>query len=308
MRRIFQLAALFALVAVLTPTVDARADDGGGQVLAEIVRALGYGGGIHHFKNFVLREKPEYHTAAKRDFGRALEALARLETSAELDDREREHVAVIRSVVESYDAEVDRINGLRLKGWRIEDVDRTVIIDDTPATAGLAALRAKWQWSDLEEIEFQVGYGNAIHNFKNYILRGQERYHTAALANLLAVDALVARQLHMPELARPRAAAEAAVAAAGKVDPSDAVAHEQAVQAIARRLRSDRAALEAVERVFRGYRNNLALVSKLIAMQRSASEIDRAIRIYDKPGMDGLAHLRQAGPHLLRPASGELGD
>ena len=255
---------MLMVAAFILPVHEAHAADPRDD-LAQVVRLMGYGGGIHNFKNYVLRERKEYQTSASERFTQILAIIARLESHAELNStKDQQALSVVKAVVESYAAALDRVTVLRDKGWRIEDIDRAVIIDDTPAEAGLDALRAKWTWSDVEEIEFQLGYGKAIHNFKNYVLRGRENYHTAALENLLAVDSLIAGQLSQAELADPKTPL----------------------------FRQRRAALEDVERVARAYREHLALIERLIAAQRSVRQIDLAVKINDGPAEVGLAHLR----------------
>jgi methyl-accepting chemotaxis protein len=138
-----------------------------------------------------------------------------------------------------------------------------VLIDDSAAVIALEALRARWQWNDFEEMEYLLGYGQAIHNFKNFVLRGHERYDAEALEQLLAVDALIATQL-----------------AAEGVDDGD------------------RVSLEQLERVVHGYRDYLPLVDKLHAMQRPVRQIDLAVKVNDDPGIAGLAQLRKAGGYL----------
>ncbi len=293
---------VFLLAAWMLPLHGLQAA-GAQQDVALIIRLMGYDGGIHNFKNYVLRGRQQYYKAARDNFAQIHEIIQRLIDNAELTSEDQQALATIKAVVESYDTTLDRLAGLQAKGWRTEDIDRTVIIDDTPAKAALDALRAKWSWSDFDEMEFQLGYGKAIHNFKNYLLRGQERYHTNALQNLLAVDALIARQYSLPEFANPRLAAQKAINREGKITSEDQQAYNSAVRDKEERFRQDRAALEAVERVAQSYRNNLRLINKLIAAQRPVQQIDQTIKIYDIPAKQGLARLRQAGSYLFAPVT-----
>jgi hypothetical protein len=284
------VSIVFAWLALL-PAVSLQAAEVRDE-LAQIVRLMGYGGGIHNFKNYVLRNREEYRTAARADFTRILDVIAGLERGDELNAAERQALNALKVVVESYATTLDWIADLRKKKWRVEDIDRVVIIDDTAAVQGLDALRARWSWTDLEEIEFQFGYGKGIHNFKNYVLRGREKYHTEALQNLLAVEALVANLLGQPELTNPQTAAEKLVTTKGAVDTTDTAAYDKAVQEITHLFREDRAALENVERTARAYRDHLDLIERLIGMQRSVRQIDLAVKINDGPAKAGLAHLR----------------
>ena len=231
--------------------------------LAQMVRLMGYGAGIHDFKNYVLRGREEYRIRAHENFVRILEVIAGLERSGELTGTDQEALKPLKSVVESYDTALDRVTELRKKGWRIEDIDRAVVVDDTAAVQGLAALRTGRTWTPLEEIEFHLGYGKAIHNFKNYVIRGHESYGAEALEDFFAVDSLIADQLGgQSEIAKPQAVA-----------------------------------LNNIRGVVQAYRDNLALVAGLIARQRSVRQIDLAVKVNDTPAEMGLARLRQRPAH-----------
>ena len=159
----------------------------------------------------------------------------------------------IKEVVASYRAGLDTIPDLRLKGWRIEDIDRSVVVDDNAAIKGFDTLRAKWTWSDFEEMEYQLGYGKAIHHFKNYLIRGDERYHTDALESLLAIGGLVAGQL---------------------------------------RTGGSPEALGEIRRTASAYQEYLGLVERMLDLQRPTNQVDLAVKINDGPAVKALASLR----------------
>jgi methyl-accepting chemotaxis protein len=231
--------------------------------VAQVIRLLGYGGGIHQFKNYVLRGHARYREAAAISFDKARTIIDRLSSSAELDAGDKAALDGLGGTVDAYIDALQRVTELRSERLTADLVDRLVLIDDASAVAALEALRARWQWSDFEEMEYQLGYGHAIHDFKNFVLRGQPRYHASALEHLLAVDALIANQLAVEGLGD-----------------------------------GDRAALEKLERVVHGYRDYLPLVDKLHAMQRPVQQIDLAVKVNDGPGTTGLAQLRQPGGYL----------
>ena len=193
---------------------------------------------------------------AKKAFDIALGSLKQLENSPELTLEDRAAVAVIKATIDAYDRGLDRVITLRDKGWRLGDVDRSVTVDDTVAIAALAQLREKWQWSDLEQIEYQLGYGMGIHNFKNYLLRQDERYHTQALENFLAVESLLVSQYSNMSLDS-----------------------------------AQRTALDQISRVSQSYRNYLSLIERFHAQQHPVRKIDLAVKINDRPALEGLAVL-----------------
>jgi len=258
-RRPFVAVLLFAVLSLPAFVAHASPRDD----VAQVVRLIGYGGGIHYFKNYVLRGQPRYREAAAASFGEARTVIDRLSTSAEFDAGDKSALRSLGTIIDAYIDALQRVTELRRERLTADLVDRLVLIDDGDALAGLGVLRARWQWSDFEEMEYQLGYGHAIHNFKNFVLRDQSRYHAEALENLLSVDALIATQL----------------AEEGLGD-------------------GDRAALEKLERVVHGYRDYLPLVDKLHAMQRPVQQVDLAVKVNDGPGTTGLAKLRQSGGYL----------
>lgn len=244
------------LLLMLTSMVSVQVAASARNDVVILVRSLGYGAGIHHFKNYVLRGQAKNHVIAKKSFYDALQALNRLGKSPEISPEYQPAIAAIKAMLSAYDAGLERVALLRSKGWRLEDIDRSVTVDDSAAIAALEQLRTRWQWSDLEEIEYQLGYGKGIHNFKNYVLRQQERYHTLALENFLAVESLIVNRFNTTRLD-----------------------DEQ------------REALQKVGRVTQSYRNYLGLIGRLHAMQRSERQIDLAVKINDGPALAGLALL-----------------
>ena len=250
------MLCLLTLLLWLTALGTVQAASPARENVATLVRSLGYGAGIHNFKNFVLRGREEDYDAAKKAFDIALGSLKQLENSPEITHEEQTAVTVIKIMIDAYDSGLDLVIRLRDKGWRLEDVDHSVTVDDTRAIAALAQLREKWEWSDLEQIEYQLGYGMGIHNFKNYLLRQDERYHTRALENFLAVESLLANQYSNTSLDS-----------------------------------AQRTALEQIGRVSQSYRNYLPLIERFHAQQHPVRQIDLAVKINDRPALEGLSVL-----------------
>jgi len=247
---------LLTLILWLTTLGSVQAASAARENVANLVRSLGYGAGIHNFKNFVLRGRDDYYNAAKKDFDIALDSLNQLKKSPELTAEDQTAVVAIKAMIDEYNRGLDRVISLRNKGWRLGDVDRSVKVDDTEAIAALAQLRKKWKWSDLEQIEYHLGYGMGIHNFKNYLLRQEERYHTLALENFLAVESILVNQYSNTRLDS-----------------------------------AQRTALDKISRVSQSYRNYLALIERFHAQQHPVRKIDLAVKINDRPALEGLAVL-----------------
>ncbi len=224
--------------------------------VAALVHSLGYSAAIHNFKNYVLRGQSEQYQAAKQAYSVAMQNLNRLEKRPAIKRQDQLAIASIRTMVIAYATGLDRVGELRAKGWRLEDIDHAVTVDDDEAIAALDQLRAKWQWSDLEETVYQLGYGKGIHNFKNYLLRQHEHYHTQALENFLTVESLIVNQFNTASLDSEQ-----------------------------------RTALEKIGRTAQSYRNYLVLIDRLHALQRSKRQIDLAVKINDAPAVEALSLL-----------------
>ena len=251
--------ALLLLALILMPVEAIHASSARAEV-AKMVRLLGYGGAIHNFKNYVLRgdHREEYGSIAQAHFNGVLNIISGLDSNSQLNSKDRQALADIKKTVQAYLAGIQRIKELFEKGWRLEDIDRVVIVDDDPALEGLQWLRAKWQWSPIEQVEYQLGYGGGIHHFKNYVLRSSDAYYTHALENFLAVESLLAGIL-----------ADTGLSQQQRVD------------------------LDAIERVSHAYMEYLVLVERLQRMQRPVRQIDLAVKVNDRLAQKALKKFRE---------------
>lgn len=226
--------------------------------LAQVVGLLGYGGGIHQFKNYILRGQSHYRIAALDSFDRARLIVATLARNELFDAGERASLQALDDVIDDYQQALQKAANLHRESLSAELIDRLVLVEDDEALAGLERLRSRWVWSDFEEMEYRLGYGHAIHDFKNFVMRGHQRHYTGALEQLLAVESLIASQL-----------------------ATDRLAEEH------------REALGRLDRVVRGYLDYLPLIDKFHNMQRPVQQIDLAVKVNDGPGIEGLSTLRR---------------
>src|SRR6185295_3100571 len=108
-----------------------------------LTRALGYGAGIHHFKNYVLRGADDYRTKADESLGEAEKILASLRVAPDATPKDKEAVDAIEKVVKQYRANLPVAQKMHAEGKSIQEIDTAVKVDDAPAVAGLAVLRAR---------------------------------------------------------------------------------------------------------------------------------------------------------------------
>ncbi len=107
----------------------------------------------------------------------------------------------------------------------------------------------------LTNIKEQFGYGGIIHNFKNYVLRGQDKFGERVEKN--------------------------------KISMVEAFAKYRALDLEPR----EREALDKIEGVMTVYFNNVAVVKKMSAEGATAEEIDGTVKISDGPAFEGFKVL-----------------
>ena len=169
-----------ALVMLLTPVSSIGGNPTKQEAVSELVHHMGYGAAIHDFKNFALRGKNKYMDRANAHYGHIKMAIADLR-KLNLSADEKTAVKNIEKVMADYQVALTKIQALLSSGKAVKDIDKEVKISDGPATAGLQTLGAG-NGSSLTQIEYSLGYGGAIHNFKNCVIRTNSSKCTKAKA------------------------------------------------------------------------------------------------------------------------------
>lgn len=167
-------------IVLLTPMATIAGEDAKQAAVANLVRHMGYGAAMHSFKNFVLRGKDKHMTDANQHLDSVAAAIADLRKLG-LSDDEKAALNDIESVMGQYQAALANIKDMVAAGKSAKEIDAAVKISDGPAKAGLKTLGAGSS-SDLAKIEYALGYGNAIHLFKNCVIRGKQENCESAKA------------------------------------------------------------------------------------------------------------------------------
>lgn len=107
--------------------------------LTSIVEHVGYGGMIHHFKNYVLRKDTPRIAKFRISAGAAMAALGQYANTAP-DAQERAALGAIRKTVVEYGQKLKRVTALAAEGKSAREIDRMVKISDKAALAGIATL------------------------------------------------------------------------------------------------------------------------------------------------------------------------
>lgn len=240
-------------------------------LVSTLVRNLGYGGAIHNFKNYELRADKKYLIKAENQFAAAEQTIAALRKTGQLNVEETGALDQIAQMIDGYQAGLPVIQKLyesSLSKVRVlKQIDAQVMVDDTAALAALERLRQPHAWNRVENIEYALGYGGAIHNFKNFVIRGQSQYRTRASAKFTEIQDTLA------QLAK---------------DKTLSAEEQKAVADIKRVVFQYAEDLPVLDNTWAPVR--ASQVEALISMTIVAA--DREASVNDAPALDGLSLLR----------------
>ncbi len=110
------------------------------QAIEDIHDSLGYGGLIHNFKNFVLRQDTALIGVIERDFAHVYEAIARFWASNP-SSAERQALTGLEVTVKEYEAKFEIAKQAVRENWTVQQMDSSVRVDDTEALVALDILR-----------------------------------------------------------------------------------------------------------------------------------------------------------------------
>lgn len=233
--------------------------------------ALGYGGAIHEFKNYLLRQDPWRIERVQAKLGAVDAAISQFNT---LGPSNAQAIALndIQNMVDAYSAALIKAEQLFSQGLSSSDVDSKVIIDDSLAMRGLQILNQELQReinaeplnnststmtkADLAvKLRSALGYGGFIHNFKNAVLRGDDKYLTEALSCLKKANELIALYRHKGLTS------------------------------------AEQISLEDIARTLNSYHQEITTIRQLISQNAEPQYIDQQVRIDDTSALRGLAVL-----------------
>jgi PAS domain S-box-containing protein len=100
---------------------------------------LGYGGIIHNFKNYVLRQDAVYLDRTREQIARFMATTSEY-LDATTDPEERKAIAAIRETIEHYDAALPTAVQAAEENWDVAQTDAAVRVADKKAIEALAVL------------------------------------------------------------------------------------------------------------------------------------------------------------------------
>lgn len=114
-----------------------------GILISEVRGLLGYGGIIHNFKNYVLRQDPDYLARTSSQIAEFGDVVRRFR-ALNLTEAEQSALGEIERTIGEYADKLPVAIRAAEEGWGLEETDRRVRVDDDLAIAALAELSAGW--------------------------------------------------------------------------------------------------------------------------------------------------------------------
>jgi len=133
-----------------------------GAYVAEIYRHLGFGGFIHDFKNYVMRQEPALREKIGHNLNAletALDGLEKIIEDGETKNKaqDRKALADIRRTIDSYIHNLEIADEAARLKWPPTQTDAIVRVDDTPAIEGIETLRRTWrEHEDEAQLNFEA--------------------------------------------------------------------------------------------------------------------------------------------------------
>lgn len=126
-----------------------EAADQKGAWISEIRGLMGYGGIIHNFKNYVLRQDAAYRIRFEEQL-KAFYATVRAYNESGPTEAEREALIDIEETIRRYQSKVPIAYRAEVEEWSATETDRLVKVDDTKAIRALAKLEDIWRTNRRE--------------------------------------------------------------------------------------------------------------------------------------------------------------
>ena len=235
------------------------------RALNAIVEHIGYGGMIHHFKNYVIRKDDPRIAKFQISSGAAIVALDQY-GNTDPSNAETAALEALRNTVKDYGRKIEAVRLLAKDGLTASEIDKTVKISDKAALEGLQVLVTVAQDTHaasvgvtktglVEAIRSGFGYGGMIHQFKNYVLRQDT-----------------------PRIDKVHQAMDRISAAMARYRSLSVDAKEEK-------------ALSQIAGVVEAYRAGLEKARKLAASGSTPEEIDKQVKVNDGPALKGIAVL-----------------
>lgn len=156
-----------------------------GTVINEIATSLGYGGAVHQFKNYILRQDENYRQQFIQSYTDLQSQVSHYQALAGISAQEQSALKQIVNVADQYRQQLDNVQSLIANGVGINQIDASVKVDDTPALNALVQLQQNYASLTQQATD-------TLHTQINdsFVSLGTERLATFLLLAFLAVMVL----------------------------------------------------------------------------------------------------------------------
>lgn len=251
------------------------------RLLAGLYEELGYGGMIHDFKNYLLRKDQRTYDNLMRSLGSS-KLVVKKYLVLSSNEKETHALNDINEMLSNYQNALNVIQKEIANENNSFAIDKLIKVNDRPALDALITLQSELDKLVPDNIVFnlnssyntsirlQMGYGGMIHNFKNYVLRGDEVFKKRTLENIQDINNKIIEYYQL-------------------------------------QLSNDEsAALSDIQQTLFKYKNNINTISKGHEGNLKAEEIDGLVKIDDKLALNGLLLLENINIHKIELSSDNL--
>lgn len=251
------------------------------RLLSSFYNHLGYGGLVHHFKNFLLRKKFDDYIQVEQSLG-SLQSIVKQYKALSSSPTEQSALDDIQLLINHYEGNLTIIRQEIDRGSSSADIDALVKVNDARAIRALTMLsteiRTNHDFFNQQKnkavlataMRSELGFGGMIHSFKNYILRKDEKYRTQTLKSLANLELIINQYLAL----------------------STSIGEETALQDI-------KAVLEQ-------YKASLEMIEQGIQSMLPPEKIDIQVTISDAYALQGLKTIDQDIIHQIENKSQQL--
>ena len=145
------------------------------KILSQMKSIIGYGGFIHHFKNYVLRGKEKYKIKAEKEYKQLLELIDRYKELGATPE-EISNLNTIQKTFEKYYKGLEKVQDAVNREISIKELDKIVKVNDTPAIKAFNTLSLDLvRLNDISVYEWIKLSTKRINKMKQYLDRlGEE--------------------------------------------------------------------------------------------------------------------------------------
>jgi methyl-accepting chemotaxis protein len=113
-------------------------------LLQDVKSHFGYGGAIHDFKNYLIRNQEKYHVLADDHFKNILSSVEYYRAIPDLSNLEKEALDNISTVTQNYQKQLAIVVLMHKEGASVKKIDQIVKVDDSPAIKAFNILQHEY--------------------------------------------------------------------------------------------------------------------------------------------------------------------